>query len=87
METVPSVEHGQDDHSTDRYFIDALNYLVSIIGAKGAFNEKDNESSPSANLVSAALERAKEGYVEVVTYNNEKFVFYSRSSRSIKSKQ
>lgn len=74
MKTVPLEENGQGDHLSDRYFNDAIHNLVSLVGAKGTLDEKAAEGFLSANLISAALERATQGYVKVITCNNEKFV-------------
>lgn len=58
-------------------FHDAIHKLASFIGAKNALNEKGTDLAPLLKQGSAVLDRARQGHLEVVVYNNEKFVILS----------
>jgi hypothetical protein len=74
MKTVPSEESGPIDHSADENFHHALDHLLLLIGAKGTVNEIGADLSQCADRDSGVRDRAKQGGVEVLTRNTEKFV-------------
>ena len=77
MKTVSSGNHRPDEHSPEKDFQCAINRLVSVIGAKSTLNEKATENSLNAALFLGSLQHAKQGYVKVINFNNEKFVIFS----------
>lgn len=77
MKTVPSKEREPANHSSDENFRHALDHLLLLIGAKGSENKINTDLSQCADRDLAVLERAKQGGVEVLTRNNEKFVVLS----------
>lgn len=77
MKTTLPEEHRPVPNPSDVNFQDAIHHLALLIGAKGPVNDEGTEISLSLDQNSAAPDRAKQGYVDVVTHGNEKFVLLS----------
>lgn len=70
-EKRPLVEPSKAD------FLAALDEVASLIKAQGTVIEKGRDLASLTPKDSEVLNRAKQGYVEVLTYNNDNFVIFS----------